>query len=79
MKEVKRIANVGEKIKILVDQRDEWGRLLYKAGTVLTVKEVLIKESRPSGLIFPKEKNERGDITGTFPDEYVVLEEEDSQ
>ncbi|KKI90686.1 hypothetical protein WQ54_19395 [Bacillus sp. SA1-12] len=67
MKEVKRSAKVGEKIKITREHQRLRGHTAYPLGSIWVVEDVLDEEK---GLVFCY-----GNSCGKFAEEYVVLEE----
>lgn len=68
--EVKRIAKVGEKIKIIKEHRIDSGKLIHPKNSVWIVTEVVLEQSNPSGLTFLDGSNH-----GCFPYDYLVIEE----
>ncbi|HHB3507854.1 TPA: hypothetical protein ACORDH_004988 [Bacillus cereus] len=65
-KEVKRIAKVGEQIKVIRFSCQGWGRTGYEVGSIWTAKEV---QTKPHGITFCEGAN--GFI---WNEDYVVLE-----
>jgi hypothetical protein len=70
MKDVKRVAKVGDKIKIVHDGKtNDSGRLVHPKDSIWTVIRVLNTESKSKGLVFLE-----GSQYACSPDNYVVLE-----
>ncbi|MFZ3198735.1 MAG: hypothetical protein WA181_21495, partial [Bacillus mycoides] len=71
---VKRIANVGERIKVINDEGWERSGLWenpHPLNSEWIVTKVLIKNCFPSGMVFVKDNQ-----YGIGADKYVVLEED---
>lgn len=66
MREVKRVAKVGEKIKITREHQRLGGPTAYPLGSIWIVEEVVDEER---GLVFCF-----GNSCGKFAEEYIVLE-----
>lgn len=69
MMDVKRIAKIGERIRVINAIKTEWDDVVIPINSIWTVKKVLLKESKPPGFIFLE-----GNDSGVFPNDYVVLE-----
>lgn len=67
MKEIKRSAKVGEKIKITKEHQRLGGPTAYPLGSIWVVRKVLDEEK---GLVFC-----HGNTNGKFAEEYVVIQE----